>query len=478
MTNKLESNKPIGGVNQIIFKDVRPQNDAQKAHYFRFGLRVFNRYESIGTGYNEGIQAQSYKNTWRRLLKPLIISDGENNNQDEIKPTDNQLSVEYPESSKTSNERKIPLTSTKLPKPAIRFAIPLTDALEVNPVGHDKVRAASMMIATYDRCFDEAGLAERFEVGIEVGFNQNDGYLQTGEDPILSDKAMGPLSKEEVTKLASSPDGRKFMVFNPVGPAALTFDTAAHHPKVVGSTFILNVEDIQQFLPEGTTLKAYSMAKIAIRRVLDKRFVEYENGDKIESKEELQRFNSEWSASEWVQFLPSVDSLIPKIWKEMVLNNGSVKFEITKDGDKQEITFEGKMPLFDDIFENRLSNYDIRMERYLVISQRINDIGGQPVEKYVGVYKWHNTPRYDLKFTLDDGEQITKGVDFNGFARLMLVRRSIDNGTGNNNDNNINIWGKLFGEKASKQVQFGAIENDPLAAMPLVSKRIAIKMEK
>ncbi len=437
-----------GSVKQLIFKDVRPQNDTLKAHYFRFGLTIYNRYKDIGEGYNKGIQASANGSAWKRLVKPLQIKISE-----EVEKGDDKKEKDVSEK-----------TAFKLPKPAIRFAIPLTDALSVNTLSDDKVRAASMMIATYDRCFDEAGLAERFEIGIEIGQSAAK-YLQAGEDPILSGKAMGAINPG--SELIKASDGRLFAVFQPVGPAALTFDTNAHHPKVVGSTFILNVEDIQKFLPEGNKLNAYAMAKVAIRRVLKPEFVRLldKNGKeiKVDGGGKIKQSFSEWSASEWVQFLPSIDSLIPQKWKEDLKNKGNTKF--TLDAESKIITFpESKMPEFDKSFEDR-------MERYLVISQSVDDIGGQPVEMYVGVYKWEKEKN---NFVYNDGNKIkingTESDKTYGFARLMLVRKSFDY-----TNESMNIWKKLFGNKVDKPVEFGNIENDPLAAMPLVSRRITIR---
>ncbi|MBX3252517.1 MAG: hypothetical protein KF862_00140 [Chitinophagaceae bacterium] len=432
-----------GNVNQLIFKDVRPKKDAQKAHYFRFGLKLYNRYETIGEGYSDAYQAISYNSTWKRLFKPL---------QDPV----------------------------KLPKPAIRFAIPLTDALQVNRFNDDQVRAASLMIATYDRCFDEAGLAEQFEVGIEVAVSpDNNKYLQAGEDPILSGAGMKKL--DNIT-LEESSDKRVFAVFKPVGPAALTFDMNAQNPKVVGSTFILNVEDIQKFLPEGTKLNAYAMAKIAIRRVLKEEFVasikKKDTGNSGDEKENEKKYESDWSASEWVQFLPAVDSLIPQKWKEDVRNSNKTTFKVETADKKSSVTFGGEMPKFDKSFEER-------MDRYLVISERVEDIGGQPVEKYIGVYKFEREDKSTLTFTLNNPVELPENAykketvnttkEFSGYARLMLVRKSQSE-----NDSDVSIWEKLFGNKAKGEgkIEFEKIENDPLAAMPLVSKRISVMVSK
>jgi hypothetical protein len=438
--SSLTANNNMENVNQILFKDVRPQNDAQKAHYFRFGMKLYNRYESIGPGYDKPIMAKD-SDIWKRLIKPLQILEQ---------------------------------STFKLPRPAIRFAIPLTDALQTKNDSDHKVRAASMMIATYDRCFDEAGLAEQFEIGIEVAAS-DENYLQTGEDPILSSKAMGAIDNENV--ITQSEDGRKFVVFKPIGPAALTFDSNAQSPKIVGSTFILNVEDIQKVLPLGSKLNAYAMAKIAIRRVLNENFVFGTDINTEGRTDDLKKFNSGWSASEWVQFLPAVNSLIPAEWKTNVGDDNSTSFklkikELNNIQIAETLVFSGTMPTFDDSFEDR-------MERYLLLSENITDITGQPVEKYLGVYKWtgKNEPG-NLEFKLDDPENLSiQTNEFTGFARLMLVRKTDpafdSDALKDEAKYKSSIWEKLFGEE--RTVKFDQIANDPLAAMPLVSKRISIK---
>jgi hypothetical protein len=414
-------------LNQMIFKDPKHKNDSLKAHYFRFGLKMYNRYESIGEDYNEAFQAQNNDAVWKRFLKKMQLADGQH----------------------------------KLPKPSIRFAIPLTDALGVS-TADGQVRAASLMIATYDRCFDESGLAERFEVGIEIASSDNSNYLQAGEDPILSAVSI-PATLHNM--FAGSSDGRKFVTFIPVGPAALTFDMLSQSPKVVGSTFILNVEDIRQFLPDTAKLNAYAMVKIAIRRVLNSEFVSVASTE-VDGKTvtpDIRDFYSDWSASEWVQLLPAVDSLIPAEWRKA----DAVSF--TVNGENLEII--GDMPKFDDTFEDC-------MERYLVVSEKLDDIGEQQVERYVGVYKWNSneSEKSNLVFDPDISKKYKNGrvetelsENFTGYLRLMLVRK-----TKEDHDDSTDIWEKLFGKKVNDPMTFGTIENDPLAAMPLVSKRIKI----
>lgn len=414
-------------LNQMIFKDPKHKNDSLKARYFRFGLKMYNRYESIGEDYNEAFQAQNNDVVWKRFLKKMKLTDEQH----------------------------------KLPKPSIRFAIPLTDALGVS-TADGQVRAASLMIATYDRCFDESGLAERFEVGIEIASSDNSNYLQAGEDPILSAVSM-PATLHNM--FAGSSDGRKFVTFIPVGPAALTFDMLSQSPKVVGSTFILNVEDIRQFLPDTAKLNAYAMVKIAIRRVLNSEFVSVASTE-VDGKTvtpDIRDFYSDWSASEWVQLLPAVDSLIPTEWRKA----DAVSF--TVNGENLEII--GDMPKFDDTFEDC-------MERYLVVSEKLDDIGEQPVERYVGVYKWNSneSEKSNLVFDPDISKKYKNGrvetelsENFTGYLRLMLVRKSKED-----HDDSTDIWEKLFGKKVNDPITFGTIENDPLAAMPLVSKRIKI----
>ncbi len=119
------------------------------------------------------------------------------------------------------------------------------------------------------------------------------------------------------------------------------------------------------------------------------------------------------------------------------------------------------------------NTYEERTERYLVISERTYNVGGQPVEKYVATYKWSG---YDW-FAENDrlgGELNFK--NFEGYARILMVR--IRPRSEGEKEEVANIWQSLFGESKERSIGFKEVQDDPTAALPLVSRRFSIRIKK
>lgn len=506
---------------QTIFTDTREVDE--KAMYYRFSSEIFGRYELLGGGYIGSVKSaiqikdegeEAVNNQWKRYFKP---------------------------SRKTA----------RLPKPAVRFVIPLTESIDECPkIG--EIRSASLMIVLNDRWFVEMGLAEKCEIGIELLNYNNQRYLNAGLDPIISGQELGEIKdiekfpKEqdfyiEIPK--NNPDsiekGNPIAVFTPEGLAGLTFDFATPTPKLKGSTFILKVDDINQFLTEDPRMDAWSMAQIAVRRNVHKSFWELSNENflstvwafcelKDREKAEIEKANisnqfideknkaafereltalrqylidekesefeqsfdkikkqyeesevreksettafdglkSEWTAKEWVQFLPDTNSMIPVQWRREHTNFGYVAFDKPKN-EYGVFVLEPKFKNFE--FPKQAQSVKGKVERYLIISERTRNAGGQPVEKYRATYKFDNFKQIFVQN--DPDEQVS--LDFEeGFARILLVRVE------KVSDNSFNIWEKLFGENKENTVGFEDVQEDPKAALPLISKRISIKLEK
>lgn len=407
-----------GPIKQVLFTDGRPGEE--RAIYYRFTATLHCRYESLGPAFisstNAAVKVDGVPSPWKRYLRKCTLSK-------------------------------------QLPKPSIRFIIPLTKSIKES--GElNKIYSAPLLVVLNDRWFSQAGLAERLKIGIDKVETNSDttsskgkSYLLAGNDPILSGEQLGEVLKK----------GEKF-IFKPEGPVGFTFDFAAQTPRLLGCGFVLHVPDLSTEVAAGTDgdmitnqLKPWSMMQIGVRRELQPEFCE--KGVAVPS------LNSEWTAKEWVQFLPAIDSFIPGSWRKKVSLDGHIALK--KVGLK--ITFEpgDKLPVFDDVFEER-------MQRFAIITEKVYDIGGQPSERYLATYK------YDLKngeFTPDVGEHIKdfSGVEF-GYVRLMLVRSYNDNETEP-------VWKRLFGESAVGKTDMSGVENDPTAAIPLISERVSFKIE-
>lgn len=434
---------------QVIFTDKRPGEE--KALYYRFSLTAQSRYSPLGDSYNKsfeakigGIDGKNFETHWKRYLRK-------------------------------SNKSK------PLPRPSLRFAIPLTDSIEQHK--DNGIHSASILLVLNDRWFAEAGLAEQLEVGIDivkdpgVGEGRGTEYLMAGNDPILTGKKLSQIKEKEQDNnngiWIEENGGKKVAVFKPIGPAGLTFEPKMQTPLLRGSSFILDIPDVSTFLDKGdgnrtNQLKPWAMLQIAVRRTLRKEFCD---GDIP-----VEALRSDWTSKEWVQFLPSANSLIPHTWKKQQQINGFVNAKL--EGDKLSFPDGWEMPLFDYFMDNNGDEENEKfMERYLILTKKIFDIGGQPTEEYVATFQYSRQKESQAIFQKDDGTIPPEIKE--GYIRLMLVRirpeknNSIDKTLSNSTGKT--IWDKLFG-KNTEEIQINKIQEDPEAALPLVSKRLDVKI--
>lgn len=426
---------------QHLFSDRRPAEE--KALYYRFALTAHSRYEYLGAPYN--------------------------------KPRESKLYISDPKLNEYTIWRRHLRKSTKakqLPKPTVRFVIPLTKSIKecTDATG---VGVAPLLIVLDDHWFSEAGLAEQFEMGIEVVTSPGESkgqYLSAGNDPILSKTSLGKFVKP-TTSAAAYPyveqkNGDNLVaVFEPKGPAGLTFDFAAQTPRLKGCAFIIEIPELESFIPvtsnkQTNKLQPWSLIQIAVRRGL--------RASMCKSGENIRSLSSEWSAREWVQFLPSVDSFIPPRWRKRVATEGQLTLASTQDGRVVSIVHQSQpdneLPIFDSLLEER-------MQRFLIVTEKVYDIGGQPCENFVAVY-WYNDKQ--RSFELDPKESpYTRKIVYDGitegYLRLLLVRNA-------EGDPKESIWQRLFGNHARKKQEMTAVQNDPTAALPIISERIPYKI--
>ena len=445
-----------GPVLQLMFSDYRPGE--KKALYYRFSATLYSRYELFGKEYKFSIESQmpitedpkdkrdNKYDRWKRHIKKYDNAD-----------------------------------NGMLPKPSIRFVLPLTKSIQ-ECSNTDTISGSSLLVVLDDRWFTEAGLAEQFELGIEVAKNpgnKEEGYLSLGNDPILTGKSLSSLkvkdnqaANETGSKYPyrESHGGRDMMVFDAKGPAGLTFDFAAQTPRLKGCAFVVEIPDLSTLMNEikkddeikqTNTLHAWSMIEISVRRAIRPPFCQ----NQVAAKQQI----SEWTAKQWVQFLPSVDSFIPQAWKKAVSLNNSLSVKILAQANvPPSFTIEegNKLPDFDPIFE------DLH-ERFLIITERVYDIGGQPCERYVGTYHYknnNNTITFSLNHPDDPKLQSIK----EGFIRIIVVRKP-RNYAGAYADRD--IWTHLFGDNVNEKPNLTKVQNDPTAALPLVSERIPYRID-
>ena len=431
---------------QDVFTDLRPGE--KKALYYRFSAILHSRYELLGESFKFSIESKKpvdgVFDKWKRHLRKCT--------------------------------RKIPM-----PKPSIRFVIPLTKSIEQCKEDQN-ITAASLLVVLDDRWFTEAGLAEQFELGIEALKNPNlkdcknvDEYLSAGNDPILTGESLGSMnsnynSTRKYPYILKEEGKNDRLIFDAKGPAGLTFDFAAQTPKLKGCAFVVEIPDLTSIInlsnkDENITnkLKPWSLMQIAIRRTLREPLCE--KGIAVSS------INSEWTAKEWVQFLPSVDSFIPTWWRKTVALENFISLKISGqnlDITNSELKYLNALPTFDDVFESF-------HQRFLVLTQKVYDIGGQPCEKYIGTYFFRGA---DNSYSLNHPEFIMQSElpkNMEGYIRVLLVRKAKDV-KDTDEESQKPIWNRLFGESAEFKPDMQDVQNDPTAALPLVSERIPYKV--
>jgi hypothetical protein len=444
-TNLLAEPRPLRDIFQELYRDVRPGEE--KALYYRFTLTAHWRYEQLGAQYVKSIDS----------AKPMDPSEGKG------------LMHKWRRALRKSVKTK------QLPKPSIRFVIPLTRSIE-ECRDDNQITTAPLLVVLNDRWFAEAGLAEDFELGIELldypakkfPDDESQKFLNAGNDPILSGHALGAVtgvvngSSLYYIEKGTGRNNDK-LVMKAKGPTGLTFDFAVQTPRLRGCAFIVELPGLEglslttpaQIQKRAASMEPWSLMEVSVRRALRENLCAPEINPKSKY--------SEWTAKEWVQFLPAIDSFIPLAWrKEVVLRKHIVvKFN------GRAIQIAGAFPVFDpQIFSTDLHS------RYLVVTQRVVDIGGQPCEKYVATYRIDSLN--PMVFSENDPATEDFVENQEGFLRVLMVRKSQLASTGNET-----VWQMLFGKSAKAgESDTGRVKDDPSAALPMISERVPYKMYK
>jgi hypothetical protein len=450
---------------QKVFTDVRP--DEHKALYYRFGLAAHSRYESLG-GRHLGISLQAAI---------------------EVQDRDDRTAVPTP----WYRHIRRCSRAERLPKPAVRFILPLTRSY-ADATGSS---AAPLLVVLNDRWFSEAGLAEKLEIGIEVIRDPQDpgiAYLNGGYDPTLTGVAMNTIDAglpgSQDTGAESDPKARKreFMAMDPQGPVGLTFDLAAATPLLRGCAFVMNLPDTlhlrkDQADEDPTTvelrkdLQAGMMMHVAVRRSIRQPLcIPIPDSPEATSLRRNRRtaLTSEWTAPEWVQFLPSTDFLLPQKWRHDQECRGGIEIKFSA----SQWQAEAKLfPEFDRLFEER-------MERWLLVTERVRDIAGQPCERYVATLIQDAAGIWQIADPVAaPGHTVDLTSIKEGWLRVILVRKRKENGTlsgGGARASNESIWSQIFGDSAKRESipqdsDFQAVEDDPDRAAPISTSRIAFR---
>ncbi len=260
--------------------------------YYRSGVQVDNRYGSLVPKANRSVSTLGDTSTlpganggWHRTVVPCR------------------------------------LPNTTLPKPAIKFILPLTGVLPAitpavkgqpakngHPATPDQPRtynaqapAASALVVVQGPWYALGGLAEDLEVSI-FGSGEGASVLgvpEVGPDPIIwhgkRSDFPGSYATYSQDKDGKPTDGSEFATADKRlhGPVGHTFDDSDTNPLWVNTTFILDPPP-----PVHADAQPWTFAKVAFRRAIHKE-------GWLPAPPSKKDFRSEWTDPQWVQFLPS-----------------------------------------------------------------------------------------------------------------------------------------------------------------------------
>jgi hypothetical protein len=403
--------------------------------YLRYALQIFNRYELLGEPYKNSIkgeipiekaQPKNKTNPWKRHLK-------------------------------------LSKRTEALPTPAVRFYIPLTNSIEEANEVND---TADVMLVLDDVAYKEAGLAQKLTLGIRKTKDPNseDVYPEAGYDPTLS--------SIKTTPLKINSEGDYLIVDDKYlkGPFGFTFDFNATNSKINSSSFIISGNGLCNYLPYDIKKDDpyWPMFNLSLRSEIIPVLHEFNFNEDLVDK--LNKLKSEWSSSQWVQFMKAVDSFVPSKWREQVRKNGFVYAPEP---------FENIEP---DLFNQFGPTFWQYHNWYLIFSTLESNIGGLPIESYYDTFIVKNEINHNISHLTSVHPRFEKSVDdvntligndiknfTEGYVRIMVVRKSDDYDTTKTNEK---IWEEIFGRDNNK------IKEDNTLAIPILSERIPITIKK
>jgi hypothetical protein len=361
----------------------------------------------------------------------------------------------------------------RLPRPSIHLVVPLTrkyvpDEDNVARPDLSAANTAGLLIVLRDRWYAQAGLAETLE--LEIGVHEHwtkpgkpeggpeqdwtvDTYHAAGYDPIVSTGHLegGKSSIREVFE---------------DGPVGHTFDIGATSSYLAASSFVL--PKLPGEISATVASHAWVMAQIRLRRTI-------REGDDASTTRTTREspWASEWTAPEWVQFLPDANALIPEAWRADGKGPPPAIKRHATDGEKLSVS-GWEDPAFGIGVNGR------HFDHWLLVTRPIVDVRGQPREEYVAILgrKKGDT---GTRFSVIDGRIPEDALLFaNAHVRVMELRIA----SGHQADpqakfrEKITDSGKhpldyLFGYKKDPTAQ---VFEDALAQVSAVSDRLDISI--
>jgi hypothetical protein len=342
-----------------------------------------------------------------------------------------------------------------------RIIADATLSTKLRQIGHLKTRLDQIHWSR-DQLTDVDKVAIINEVRDILGSER---YWAGGFDPITSPQALD-------TPQQSIRTHHTFRT----GPFGFTMDLNAPSPLLTHSAYVFNELPGDLFSSHDSNpeqkVPGWFFSQIRLRRVLAKWSLglsEQEkngnDGDQTPKPEDV--WASQWTAPEWVQFLPDANGILPDHWKT---KGGDGAVQITKSG--TEYTLAGwKEP----------TNPEIAWERFdhwILIIAPVLDVRGHSQERYAAILGQTTDGHANKAFSVIDGNMPESGRLYCRVMQLRLasmgkqgaeVRSAFRSEVRSLQGKQSSPFTLLFGEKENNQER---IREDAWAQIVLVSDRL------
>ena len=333
-----------------------------RAHYFRFGARIYSRYEGLN-GFQPFIDSITKSQS---VVAEIKFSS----------PSPNGSKADgYTTSSRYFVPCRIPKDTT-LPKPKILLVLPLTA-----PVDNGAEPHTSILVIADEPWYQIGGLAEQLTASVEAVVLQRETdqlqMLQFGPDPILT----APNPQIPAPTPNTNPPALAPWIGTPIGT---TFDDASTAPLLANTCFQFPLSQLAT--TSGTPLAEpldWYMAKLQFSRSINPTMSMNANVS-----------SSPLTDGVWVQFLPSSSHFTDSVTKSPIpvadltftWSPGQQVEFVNYDTDSNDSTAQPvNVTLQPGPARAGQPSSPVNLQLWALLMRDITDAAGQPGEAYVGL---------------------------------------------------------------------------------------------
>jgi hypothetical protein len=333
-----------------------------RAHYFRFGARIYSRYEGLN-GFQPFTRSQSVAAQISFNSPPANPADG------------------YTTTARCFVPYRI-AAGAVLPKPKILIVLPLTAPV---PADSTAPPSTSILVIADEPWYQFGGLAEQLTATVESVILQRDSdelqMLQIGPDPILT--APNPQLPAPIPN--TPPPALAPWIGTPIGT---TFDDASTAPLLANTCFQFPLSQLATStgLPLAQPLDWY-MARLQFSRAIDPAMSQA-------MSQTTTSLSSPLTDGVWVQFLPSSSHFTDSASKSAVsisiltfrLSGQQLQLIKYDPNDKTPGNAPANITLQPGPAGGGQPTSPVNLQLWALLMRNITDAAGQPGEAYVGLY--------------------------------------------------------------------------------------------